>query len=144
MLHLKSSVPAELRQSTPGKKCRKLTFQSRDFTSFCTTSFFFPRPLFCNMSSFAPPTKKARRSHSNGSSADTEEDFFPGFVQMRAGIFVTGFSSVIKRVWYILSLNVYFLLLGINKIEYKPDGGPGDNLCFKHYNPQEVNMLFKS
>ncbi|XP_073257134.1 uncharacterized protein [Porites lutea] len=58
------------------------------------------------MSSFAPPTKKARRSHSNGSSADTEEDFFPG----------------------------------ISKIEYKPDGGPGDNLCFKHYNPQEVVM----
>ena len=39
---------------------------------------------------------------------------------------------------------MYFLLLGISKIEYKPDGGPGDNLCFKHYNPQEVNMLFKS
>lgn len=30
------------------------------------------------------------------------------------------------------------ILLGISKIEYKPDAGPGDTLCFKHYNPQEV------
>ena len=87
------------------------------------------------MSSFAPPTKKARRSRSNGSSADTEEDFFPGFVIIMRGDFQ------VKGVWYFLSLNVYFLLLGISKIEYKPDGGPGDNLCFKHYNPQEVNNV---
>ena len=33
------------------------------------------------------------------------------------------------------------VLLGISKIEYKPDAGPGDNLCFKHYNPQEVIIL---
>jgi len=33
------------------------------------------------------------------------------------------------------------ILLGISKIEYKPDAGPGDNLCFKHYNPQEVRNL---
>lgn len=32
-------------------------------------------------------------------------------------------------------------VLGISKIEYKPDGGPGDNLCFKHYNAQEVTIL---
>ena len=29
---------------------------------------------------------------------------------------------------------------GISKVEYKPDSGPGDNLCFKHYNPQEVSL----
>lgn len=58
------------------------------------------------MSSFAPPSKKARRSRSNGTPADSDGEFFPG----------------------------------ISKIEYKPDAGPGDNLCFKHYNPQEVVM----
>ncbi|XP_020613534.1 xylose isomerase-like [Orbicella faveolata] len=58
------------------------------------------------MSSFAPPSKKARRSRSNGTPVDSDGEFFPG----------------------------------ISKIEYKPDAGPGDNLCFKHYNPQEVVM----
>ena len=35
------------------------------------------------------------------------------------------------------------ILLGLSKIEYKPDAGPGDNLCFKHYNPQEVKIVLK-
>ena len=33
------------------------------------------------MSSFAPPSKKARRSSSNGSSADSDGEFFPGGLQ---------------------------------------------------------------
>ena len=34
------------------------------------------------MSSFAPPSKKARRSRSNGAAADSDGDFFPGCVQI--------------------------------------------------------------
>ena len=37
---------------------------------------------------------------------------------------------------------VAYFIIGISKIEYKPDGGPGDNLCFKHYNPQEVSFHY--
>ena len=33
------------------------------------------------------------------------------------------------------------IFVGISKIEYKPDGGPGDNLCFKHYNATEVHKF---
>lgn len=41
------------------------------------------------------------------------------------------------RVWFFNALSS--LLAGIKKIEYNPDAGAGDNLCFKHYNAQEVD-----
>jgi len=37
----------------------------------------------------------------------------------------------------------YFADAGINKIEYKPDAGPEETLCFKHYNAKE-EVLGKS
>lgn len=102
------------------------------------------------MSSFAPPSKKARRSRSNGAAADSNAEFFPG---CRSRDFSHAYklkilfllsssqrlSQSIQGVSYLSESRTFScFFVGISKIEYKPDGGPGDNLCFKHYNSQEV------
>lgn len=108
------------------------------------------------MSSFAPPIKKARRSHSNGAPADSDGEFFPGCVHIEyyflnieyiVAIWASAFcetAALQHRVCHLKLTEVWMfacILLGISKIEYKPDAGPGDNLCFKHYNPQEVTII---
>ena len=44
------------------------------------------------MSSFAPPSKKARRSHSNGAAVDSDGEFFPG---LRADGVIFQLTSII-------------------------------------------------
>ena len=36
---------------------------------------------------------------------------------------------------------MYLLLLGIEKIQFKPGAGPEETLVFKHYNAKEVAVL---
>lgn len=53
-------------------------------------------------------------------------------------------AALLHRVCHLTEVWMFAcILLGISKIEYKPDAGPGDNLCFKHYNPQEVMIILK-
>lgn len=47
---------------------------------------------------------------------------------------VTGCGINLSESWMLASF-----LAGINKIEYNPDAGAGDNLCFKHYDAHEVS-----
>ena len=46
----------------------------------------------------------------------------------------TGCGINLSESWMLASC-----LAGINKIEYNPDAGAGDNLCFKHYDAHEVS-----
>ena len=91
---------------------------------------------FSVMSSFAPPSKKSRRSRSNGAAVDSEEEFFPGLRANEFKVMLTFLQGVFVPCCLVSSL------VGIKKIEYKPDAGPGDNLCYKHYKAKEVNKLY--
>ena len=84
---IKSRLHAIRARVAPVIKCRKLTFRSQDTSRssnyFCTEFIVSALYSFSRMSSFAPPSKKARRSCSNGAAADSEGGFFPGYVQMK-------------------------------------------------------------